>query len=63
MMNYTVIEKIIAKHTTQQVAPGEIVIADVDCAMASDTTGPMAINAFNEMGVLIHGIQKNGIYH
>ena len=49
-MNYTVIEKIIAKHTTQQVAPGEIVIADVDRAMASDTTGPMAINAFNEMG-------------
>jgi 3-isopropylmalate/(R)-2-methylmalate dehydratase large subunit len=30
---------------------GEIVIVDVDLAMAQDSTGPLAIRSFNEMGI------------
>lgn len=30
---------------------GEIVIVDVDLAMAQDSTGPLAIRSFNKMGI------------
>ena len=31
--------------------PGDIVIVSVDLAMAQDSTGPLAIRSFDEMGI------------
>lgn len=49
-MGRTIVEKIISQHVGRRVEPGEIVIAPVDGAMASDTTAPLAITAFQAMG-------------
>lgn len=49
-MGQTVTEKIISSHSGRRVGAGEVVIVDVDGAMASDTTAPMAIQAFKAMG-------------
>ena len=46
----TVSEKIISRHTGHEAHAGEIVIADVDGAMATDATAPLAIKAFEQMG-------------
>jgi 3-isopropylmalate/(R)-2-methylmalate dehydratase large subunit len=49
-MGQTIVEKIISAHAGKNVVQGEIVIVSVDGAMASDTTAPLAIKAFREMG-------------
>jgi len=49
-MPQTVAEKIISHHAGQSVQAGDIVIVPVDGAMATDTTAPLAIKAFREMG-------------
>jgi 3-isopropylmalate/(R)-2-methylmalate dehydratase large subunit len=49
-MGRTIAEKIIGEHCGRQVEPGELVIVDVDVAMATDATAPQAISAFEEMG-------------
>ena len=49
-MGQTIVEKIISSHADQDVYAGELVIARVDTAMASDTTAPLAIKAFRSMG-------------
>jgi 3-isopropylmalate/(R)-2-methylmalate dehydratase large subunit len=49
-MGQTIAEKIISAHCGKNVSTGEVVIVDVDGAMASDTTAPMAIQAFKNMG-------------
>lgn len=49
-MSQTIVEKIISRHTGKQVHADELVVTPVDAAMVSDTTGPLAINAFREMG-------------
>jgi len=49
-MGQTIVEKIISSHAGKTVYAGELVIARVDTAMASDTTAPLAIKAFNSMG-------------
>jgi 3-isopropylmalate/(R)-2-methylmalate dehydratase large subunit len=49
-MGRTLAEKIISAHTDRPVFAGELVVARVDAAMASDTTAPMAIRAFESMG-------------
>jgi 3-isopropylmalate/(R)-2-methylmalate dehydratase large subunit len=49
-MGQTIVEKIISAHVAKNVFQGEIVIVPVDGAMASDTTAPLAIKAFREMG-------------
>lgn len=51
-MGQTIVEKIISRHAGQKVEPGEIVVVPVDGAMASDTTAPLAIKAFEAMGGL-----------
>jgi 3-isopropylmalate/(R)-2-methylmalate dehydratase large subunit len=49
-MNIT--EKILAKASGKnQVKPGEIVDANVDMVMVHDLTGPLAVEAFNKIGV------------
>lgn len=49
-MGQTISEKIISNHVGHKVYAGELVISKVDGAMASDTTGPLTIKAFREMG-------------
>ena len=49
-MGQTIVEKIISSHADKEVYAGELVIARVDTAMASDTTAPLAIQAFRSMG-------------
>lgn len=46
----TIAEKILSKKVGKKVKAGDLIITDVDGAMASDTTGPYAIKAFEEMG-------------
>ena len=50
IMNQTLAEKIISSHAGQTVRAGDIAIVDVDGTMATDTTAPLAIKAFREMG-------------
>ncbi len=49
-MGQTISEKIISNHVGRKVYAGELVISEVDGCMASDTTGPLTIKAFREMG-------------
>ena len=49
-MGQTIVEKIISSHADKAVYEGELVIAHVDTAMASDTTAPLTIKAFQSMG-------------
>lgn len=49
-MGQTVVEKIISAHSGRQVLSDELAIVDVDGTMASDTTAPLAIQAFKTMG-------------
>ena len=46
----TVIEQIFSERSGRSVKAGQIVVAPVDLLMASDTTGPMTIKAFEAMG-------------
>ncbi|MFS4467218.1 3-isopropylmalate dehydratase large subunit [Maribacter sp. 2210JD10-5] len=49
-MGQTISEKIISNHVGKKVYAGELVVSKVDGCMASDTTGPLTIKAFREMG-------------
>ncbi|MCO5190947.1 MAG: 3-isopropylmalate dehydratase large subunit [Anaerolineae bacterium] len=49
-MGQTSAEKIISRHIRRTVRAGDIIIVPVDGAMATDTTAPLAIKAFREMG-------------
>jgi len=47
----TITEKILAKHTGKDfVEPGELIMVDVDMALANDITGPVAIEEFKKAG-------------
>lgn len=50
MSGQTIAEKIISAHAGYKVYANEIAIVQVDGVMATDATGPMAIQAFREMG-------------
>jgi 3-isopropylmalate/(R)-2-methylmalate dehydratase large subunit len=50
MPGLTISEKILSQHTGYTVRAGELCIVPVDGCMATDTTAPMAIKAFKEMG-------------
>ncbi|MGI0043825.1 MAG: hypothetical protein ACRD47_08945, partial [Nitrososphaeraceae archaeon] len=50
----TIAEKLISiknVETKSVSMPGDIVIVSVDLAMAQDSTGPLAIRSFTEMGI------------
>lgn len=49
-MGQTTAEKIISNHTGRDVYAGELAIVDVDGVMATDATGPFALQSFREMG-------------
>ncbi len=51
MTALTLAEKILAAHSgLDEVRPGQIVVADVDVAIAQDGTGPLAIQQIEELG-------------
>jgi 3-isopropylmalate/(R)-2-methylmalate dehydratase large subunit len=50
MAGLTIAEKILSNKANKTVRAGELCIVPVDGCMATDTTGPMAIKAFKEMG-------------
>jgi len=50
-MNMTMTQKIIAAHSgTDSVAPGDLVMADVDLVLGNDITAPVAIREFPKFG-------------
>ena len=49
-MGKTFAEKVLERKAHQKVHAGDCVIVNVDVMMASDTTGPLAIKAFERMG-------------
>lgn len=49
-MPQTIAEKILSNHAGKKVYAGELCIVPVDGCMATDTTAPLAIKAFKEMG-------------
>jgi len=46
----TITEKILEKASGRKVEVGELIVANIDFAMAHDGTGPLAIKSFREMG-------------
>jgi len=50
MSGQTVAEKILSRHAGKLVTADDLTVIDVDAALMSDTTAPLAIKAFREMG-------------
>ncbi len=48
-MPQTVSEKIFSKASGKKVKAGDFVLADIDCAMTHDITGPLAVEGFQEI--------------
>ncbi|GFO96428.1 3-isopropylmalate dehydratase, large subunit [groundwater metagenome] len=48
-MSQTVSEKIFSKASGKNVLAGDFVLADIDCAMTHDITGPLAVEGFREI--------------
>jgi 3-isopropylmalate/(R)-2-methylmalate dehydratase large subunit len=51
-MGHTIVEKILAVKSGVDARAGHLVVADVDVIMAHDSLGPMALEAFQEIGNL-----------
>jgi len=49
-MGMTISEKILSAHAGRELRAGDLCVVPVDGCMATDTTAPMAIRAFREMG-------------
>ena len=49
-MGKTIAEKILSAHSETEVSAGDFTIAEVDVAYFQDTTGPLAVRQFREMG-------------
>lgn len=58
MKPQTITEKILSNHSGRAVYADELTIVNVDGIMATDTTAPMAIKAFQEMGSRVWDNQK-----
>ncbi|MBN2205591.1 MAG: 3-isopropylmalate dehydratase large subunit, partial [Thermoleophilia bacterium] len=51
MRSFTLAERLLAAHAgLDEVRPGQIVVCDVDVAIAQDGTGPLAIQQIDELG-------------
>jgi 3-isopropylmalate/(R)-2-methylmalate dehydratase large subunit len=53
IMGDTVAEKILSEKSGMEARAGRLVVADIDVIMAHDSLGPMAIEAFAEMGKIV----------
>lgn len=49
-MKQTIAEKIISQHAGRSVSPGELVVVQIDWAIAQDGTGPLAVQQIKELG-------------
>ena len=49
-MGQTIIEKIVSNHAGKKTYANDLTVVDIDFVMASDTTAPLAIKAFERMG-------------
>ena len=54
----TLTEEIFSRRTGRRVRAGDTVIAPVDCAMAHDVTGPLAIEAFRSLDLPLWDAQR-----
>ena len=50
MKGMTVAEKILSAHSDKKVYAGDITFCTIDKMMAHDANGPMAVQAFHELG-------------
>src|SRR4030042_3995521 len=50
-MGLTLAEKILSEKAGKTVVPGQIVLVDVDLALAQDGTGPLAIRSVRELSL------------
>ena len=50
-MSKTAVEKIFSEKSGTDSKAGDYVVADVDYVMANDITAPIAIDAFNDLGM------------
>ncbi len=58
-MAQTIAEKILSKHSGKNLYAGDLCIVPVDGCMATDTTAPLAIKSFKEMGgITVHDKNK-----
>ncbi len=48
-MEQTIAEKILSAHAGKNVAPGELIISNIDAVMVQDGTGPLAVNEFKKL--------------
>ena len=48
-MSQTISEKIFSKASGKKVKAGDFVLANIDCAMTHDITGPLAVEGFREI--------------
>jgi len=48
-MAQTISEKIFSKACDKKVKAGDFVLANIDCAMTHDITGPLAVEGFREI--------------
>ncbi|MDO8726270.1 MAG: 3-isopropylmalate dehydratase large subunit [Candidatus Methanoperedens sp.] len=48
-MSQTISEKIFSKASGKKVKAGDFVLANIDCAMTHDITGPLAVDGFREI--------------
>ena len=46
----TIAEKILSAHSGTDAKPGDIVFCDIDVMMAHDANGPLAVEAFRNLG-------------
>lgn len=49
-MEQTIAEKILSQHAGRPLVAGDVAVVPVDGVMATDATGPLAVQAFREMG-------------
>lgn len=50
-MGKTIAEKVLGSHSGKEVSAGDIVVSDIDVAMAQDGTGPLAVEQLRKLGV------------
>ncbi len=61
-MGKTIAEKILSEHSGREVCAGEFTVATVDLVLAQDGTAPLAIDAFNQLGMGKLATPKHSVF-
>ncbi len=61
-MGQTIVEKILSEHAGKNVKAGEIVVANIDLALAQDGTGPLTIKQIQKLGIKKLANPDNAIF-